>query len=308
MLKGQVFKEQIFESQVFAVFINTFLAGKNGIINGYKNSMQPTAGSNSVTISSGVICIQGRFLEEDTETTLNTGTDTAFCKLVIEVDLDKVNTETDFTQGYYKIVKGASDYPILTQDDIINTNSGVYQYELARFKTTLNGITDFIDMRSYLDFNSIYAEIESKINEIEDESIYALKSDLKSFETRLQNTENKVDTKLNEIDTEIEKYSKANLLYLENSRSSSKTINLDEKWNNFKELVFVYETYAGYRGSMSLLMENISTGTNYCSHSIPTGSAQRYINVVFQNEKSIIASSSYADECYLLQIYGVGRK
>ena len=186
MLKGQVFKEQIFESQVFAVFINTFLAGKNGIINGYKNSMKPTAGNNSITIQNGVICIQGRFLEEDTETTLDTGTDTAFCKLVIEIDLDKVNTEIDFTQGYYKIVKGASDYPSLTQDDIINTNSGVYQYELARFKTTLNGISDFVDMRSYLDFNSIYSEIENKIKEIEDGSIYALKTDFTDFKTEIQ--------------------------------------------------------------------------------------------------------------------------
>lgn len=187
MLKGQVFKEQIFENQIFAVFINTFLAGKNGIINGYKNSMQVTAGTNTVTIQSGVICIQGRFLEEDTEYTLATGTDTAFCKLIVEIDLDKVNTETDFAQGYYKIVKSETDYPELTQDDIVNMNSGVYQYELARFKTSLNGISEFSDRREYIDYDSLYNLIEQKLNEVEDGSIYVLQSQFEEFEKKVKN-------------------------------------------------------------------------------------------------------------------------
>lgn len=175
MLKGDVFKNQIFENHVFALFIDTFLDGKNGIRNGYKDSMQINYSNNSITISSGVVCIKGRFLEEDTGTTLNIGTDTAFCKLVIEIDLDKENTESEFNQGYYKIVKGVSNYPELIQNDIVNTNSGVYQYELARFKTSLNGIIDFSDQRTYLDFESIYAEIQRKINEIENGSNYVTK-------------------------------------------------------------------------------------------------------------------------------------
>ena len=99
MLEGQVFKGQTFENQVFAVFINTFLDGHNGIIKNYKNSMKVTAGNNSVTINSGAICIQGRFLEEDAETTINVASNTAFCKLIIEIDLDKENTDTEFKQG-----------------------------------------------------------------------------------------------------------------------------------------------------------------------------------------------------------------
>ncbi len=186
MLKGQVFKEQIFENQIFAVFINTFLNGKNGIINGYKNSMTVTAGTNSVTVQSGAICIQGRFLEEDTYTTLPTTTETAFCSLVVEINLDNVNTDIDFTQGYYKILKNANDYPVLIQDDIVNTNSGIYQYELARFKTSLNGISDFVDLRSYIDYESLYKEIETKLKEVEEGSLYALKTEFNELKTRVE--------------------------------------------------------------------------------------------------------------------------
>ena len=35
MLKGHVFAKQIFGNQIFALFINTFLNGKNGISNNY---------------------------------------------------------------------------------------------------------------------------------------------------------------------------------------------------------------------------------------------------------------------------------
>ena len=54
--------------------------------------------------------------------------------LNIEIDLNKQNTEEDFTQAYYKIIKSSSGYPSLTQTDIIN-NNGIYQFELARFRT-----------------------------------------------------------------------------------------------------------------------------------------------------------------------------
>ena len=65
MLKGHVFKDQIFENQIFALFINTFLDGHNGIVNNYKNSMEISYSGSNLTINSGAICIQGRFLEED---------------------------------------------------------------------------------------------------------------------------------------------------------------------------------------------------------------------------------------------------
>lgn len=161
MLKGHVFKNHVFGNHIFALFINTFLNGQNGISNDYKNGMAITYSGSSLTVQSGAICIQGRLIEEDTSSSILAGTDSAFCKLVIEIDLDKQNTESELNQVTYKIVKSTSAYPNLTQTDIVKNNSGIYQYELARFKTGTSGITDFSDRRIFLDFKSIYSAIQS---------------------------------------------------------------------------------------------------------------------------------------------------
>lgn len=190
MLKGHVFKEQIFESQIFAYFIDTFLNGQCGI-GDFGNKMQVTYSGSNVTVQDGITCVKGRFIEEDSSKTLNAGTDTAFCRLVIEIDLSKENTEENLNQVSYKIIKGASDYPALTQTDIVRNNAGVYQFELASFKTSLAGIANFEDKRTYLDFKSIYntiqiefrevlQELESELAGVEDGSAYVLKSSILS--------------------------------------------------------------------------------------------------------------------------------
>ena len=187
MLKGHVFSKQIFGNQIFALFINTFLNSKNGISNNYKNSMQVSYSGSSVTIDSGAVCIQGRFVEEDTSTSISVDTDNSYCKLVIEINLDKENTESELNQVSYKIIKSTSSYPNLTQQDIVNNNSGIYQYELVRFRTSANGITDFQDKRTFLDFNSIYTQIQNayeavleelqqELENVKDGSDYLLKS------------------------------------------------------------------------------------------------------------------------------------
>ena len=162
MLKGHVFSKQLFGNPIFALFINTFLNGTNGVSNNYKNGMKPTASGSTITIDSGAVCIQGRFLEEDTYTQISAGTESAYCKLVIEIDLDKENTDSEFVQGVYKIVKSTSSYPNLTQTNIVKNVSGIYQYELARFKTSSSGISEFQDKRTYLDFDSIYNKMEEE--------------------------------------------------------------------------------------------------------------------------------------------------
>ena len=166
MLKGHVFSKQIFGNPIFALFINTFLNGRDGVSNNYKNGMQVTFSGSNVTVASGAVCIQGRFLEEDTGSTVPAGTDTAYCKLVIEVNLDLQNTESQFNQASYKVVKSASGYPNLTQTNIVKNNAGVYQYELARFRTNASGITEFQDKRTFLDFDSIYDEMEAEYGEV----------------------------------------------------------------------------------------------------------------------------------------------
>lgn len=189
MLKGQVFSKQIFNSEIFALFINTFTNGRNGVSNNFLNGMALSYSGSNVTVASGVVCIQGRFLNEDTGYTISAGTDNAYCKLVIEIDLDQENTESQFNQASYKIIKSASGYPNLTQTNIVKNNSGIYQYELARFRTSVNGITDFQDMRTFLDFESIYDAIENECNillqqlqeklaSVEDGSAYFLKNNI----------------------------------------------------------------------------------------------------------------------------------
>lgn len=187
MLKGHVFKEQVFGNHIFALFINTFLDGNNGISQDYGNGMAVTYSGNTLTIGKGAVCIQGRFLEEDTSTTVEAGTDSAYCKLVIEINLDETNTDTSLNQASYKVVRSTSSYPSLTQTNVVANNAGIYQYELARFKTSTSGISDFQDMRTYLDFDSIYdviqeeyrkvlEQLQEELESVEDGSAYLLKA------------------------------------------------------------------------------------------------------------------------------------
>jgi len=188
MLKGHVFKEQIFESQVFAYFVDTFLNKQCGI-GDYGSNMEIVYSGNNVTIQDGLACIRGRFIEEDTQTTIDVGSDNNFCKLVIEINLDKENTEEVLMQASYKVIKNDNSYPDLIQTDIVKNNAGIYQYELVRFKTGVNGITDFQDMRTFIDLNSIFMmmknefnvfleELKTKIQNVEDGSAYMLKSNI----------------------------------------------------------------------------------------------------------------------------------
>ena len=177
MLKGHVFDEQLFGSEIFAVFVNSFLAGENGVINGFGNGMAVTVNGYNLTIQSGVVCIQGRFLQEDTSTTIAAGTTPAYARLVLEIDLDEENTESTFLQGSYKVITNSSEYPPPTQTDIVNNVSGIYQFPIGRFRITANGIQDYTDERAFLDFDSIYEEIRLMILDIEHESIYSIKGE-----------------------------------------------------------------------------------------------------------------------------------
>lgn len=174
MLKGHVFNKQVFESPMFALFLDTFLNGKCGIVEKYNNGMSITTSAAGVSISSGVAFIKGRIVEEDSSTSISVSNDTSnpYCKLVIEIDLSKQNTDESLNQAYYKIVRSASDYPDLIKEDISLGKGNVYQFELARFKTSADGITDFQDTRTFLDFATIYdiiprAIISAKIKKVD---------------------------------------------------------------------------------------------------------------------------------------------
>lgn len=107
--------------------------------------------------------------------------------------MDKQNTESDFVQGQYKIIKSTSGYPTLTQANIVKNVSGVYQYELSRFRTTASGITDFQDMRTFLDFDSIYQEIEEEIENIKNGSTFIPKSNFATITGTINSTPGSLD-------------------------------------------------------------------------------------------------------------------
>jgi len=191
MLIGHVFKSQTFKNEAFGVFIDTFLQGNMGVVKGCQLSNT----NNSVTIGEGYFCIKGRFLQILGEETIQT-TGNGYYSLICEIDLNQENTKEDFNQGSIKVLNSSSAYPTLTQQDI-NNGGTMYQYEFARFRVTDTGVVDFVDKRTFLNFESIYSkineDIEAIINQIEaalnsvlDESIYLLKTDAESiYQTKI---------------------------------------------------------------------------------------------------------------------------
>lgn len=173
MVKGHTYSEQLFESEAFRHFVNTFLNKESGITKG----CEITQTSNTIEIGQGFFVILGGLLEEDTGTSMSVPTEAGYYRLVYEIDLSKVNTEAEFNQGNYKFVKGVGAYSNLTQEDLDN-DGNVYQFEFCQFRVTESGIQDFIDKRTFLDFDNIYEEIRKKITSIEDNSAVVFKNEI----------------------------------------------------------------------------------------------------------------------------------
>lgn len=169
MLRGHVFKYHTFANEAFAHFIDTFLQSNMGVTKGCELSNT----NNSVTIGAGYFCVKGRFLEIIGNETISNISDSGYYSLVCEIDLSKINTETELNQASIKIIKNTSTYPTLTQEDLLNGGS-VYQYEFARFRIVNSSITDFTDRRTFLDFDSIYSQIDERFETLLNELIEEL--------------------------------------------------------------------------------------------------------------------------------------
>ena len=84
--------------------------------------------------------------------------------------MSQENTETEFNQGKFKIIKGtATEYPTLQQDDIVNNATGIYQMEFARFIASGSGITGFTDKRTFIDFTTIFENINTQVQALIEE-------------------------------------------------------------------------------------------------------------------------------------------
>ena len=103
--------------------------------------------------------------------------------------MSKDNTDTSFTQGQFRVLTGQSSYPALTQQKLTE-NAGIYQYEFARFRALTTGITDFVDNRTFLDYNSIFEYIESQIEMIEDNGLYVTKNEFNPVKEKVEELDN----------------------------------------------------------------------------------------------------------------------
>lgn len=185
MIKGFRFTNQLANAEVDARIHQEFLNKNDGIFYG----MDLSKTNNVITISEGLCEIAGRPVAVIDTETVNVGTESLYCLLVLEIDLSKESTKDIFNQVAFKILTSSTGYPTITQQDInqYNRTNNVYQLEFARFRSGTSGITDFKDTRQFLSFNGIYAQIKSDcdtvINQIKQElanvkdgSSYLLKS------------------------------------------------------------------------------------------------------------------------------------
>jgi len=167
LILGQTYDEQLFKSDMFRLFINTFADSQNGIINHYKQSCSLSNTQSTITISDGAFLLQGGLIQVQGNETVAVDLDNTCCILAFEIDLTKENTETDFNQGKFKIVKGTTaNYPTLQQDDIVNNSTGVYQMEFARFVAGAGGISNFVDKRVFIDFPTMFENINTQVTEL----------------------------------------------------------------------------------------------------------------------------------------------
>ncbi len=155
-LRGHVFSKQLFSSDCFALFIDTFLGSNSGIVKGCELSNT----ANSINLEKGFFCVNGRFLEEEGGSTF---------------EIEAVEQASELKQAYYRIIQAKNDYPTLQQDDV-SIEGNIYQLEFARFKITTNGIEEFEDKRTFLDFDSFYSEVRRDVQDVLDE-ITAQKND-----------------------------------------------------------------------------------------------------------------------------------
>lgn len=191
MIIGYTFDGQPYPAAPFAKMVEEAINYQEGIING----IELTNSKNLITISEGRILVKGRqfkVLESETVDVESAQSGELYCVLIVEIDLNKESTETNFKQVQFKVLSSALDYPSLTKQDINSEKEEedtLYQYELARFKTTINGITDFQDMRTFLDFDSIYSAIKKEyrailsnlkqeLASVQDGSAYMLKDNI----------------------------------------------------------------------------------------------------------------------------------
>lgn len=161
MLAGYTYDSQLFTSEAFRKFQNEFIDGNCGVLDG----MSVTTTNTTATIADGWAIIKGGLLREQGGTTLNL-TNNGYYIVTLQIDLSQTNTETDFNQGSFLVLRGTNDYPTLIQQDL-TAGGTIYQMGLAKFQKTDNGISNFEDIRPNLNWTSLYTEYAQKLQSLE---------------------------------------------------------------------------------------------------------------------------------------------
>lgn len=140
-IRGITFSKQSVSSNDDSHIHKVLLNGKDGRTAGCKI----THATDDIYISNGYFFASGRLVEitsAETVTTPVISGGTEYFRLVFEIDLTKINTNTDFAQGYFKVLQDAADYPEIKQEDL-DDGGNVYQVPFARFTKTIAGISNF---------------------------------------------------------------------------------------------------------------------------------------------------------------------
>lgn len=166
MLGGRTFDKCLLTSKQHAHFQKLFLNNTDGVTKGCEISQ---SGGN-IYVQKGFFVISGRFMEVTGVETIQTPTVTSgtlYCKMVCEIDLSKVNTESEFTQGYFKTLTSASGYPSLIQEDLDNDGT-IYQMPFCQYTKTTEAIGSFLDIRPIFNLESVWAAVSNNNAEYKD--------------------------------------------------------------------------------------------------------------------------------------------
>lgn len=186
---GITFDKQILTSRQHAHFQKLFLNGIDGITKGCEVSQS----SGNVYVQKGFLVISGRFVEVTGVETIQTPTVTSgtlYCKTIYEIDLSKVNTESNFTQGYFKTLTSASGYPSLIQEDLDNDGT-IYQMPFCQYTKTTEAIGSFLDIRPIFNLESVWAAVSNNNAEYKD-----------TFDTYFASQKNQIEQMITDLQGE----------------------------------------------------------------------------------------------------------
>lgn len=163
MQVGITFDKQMLTSRQHAHFQKLFLNHTDGITKG----CEVTQSGGNIYVQKGFFVVSGRFVEVTGAETIETPavtSGTLYCKVVYEIDLSKENTESDFTQGYFKTLTSATGYPSITQEDLDNDGT-IFQMPFCQFTKTADTVDSFLDIRPIFNMESVWAAISANNSE-----------------------------------------------------------------------------------------------------------------------------------------------